>query len=194
MADTLRLAANKPEVIALAFTSGKTVTSTLNGEEQVMYTLMGSGARLYVDPPVARKIDSLNLGKGEPFEITKCVDRAKNTSYEVRYLDGANAPAPQAPAVTEFMRQPAPQAPVRQRVEAPANGTAAQVAQVPAQNSAPSPHTTGGKLMACLLVAVDSLVEVQAYALRKGLHVSFSAEDVRAVGNTLFINDAKGGR
>lgn len=48
--------------------------------------------------------------------------------------------------------------------------------------------------MACLLVAVDSLVEVQAYALRKGLHVSFSAEDVRAVGNTLFINDAKGGR
>jgi hypothetical protein len=61
------------------------------------------------------------------------------------------------------------------------------------QLSSPSPNAVGGKLMACLLVAVDCAVEAQAYAVSKGLDVQFTSEDVRAIANTLFINQ-NGGR
>jgi hypothetical protein len=48
--------------------------------------------------------------------------------------------------------------------------------------------------MACFMAAVDSLVEVEAYAKRKGLTIQFNAEDVRACANTIFIAETRGGR
>lgn len=193
--DTLRLAPNKPEVIALAFTSGKAVTSQLDGAEQIMFTLTNN-ARLYLDPPVARKIDSLNLGRGEPFEITLCVDRQKNKSYEVRYLandapQSAAAPMHAAPAPTA---RPETQPTTQRRVEAPLSGTASQVQQVPVQYSAPVPSSTGGALMGCFMSAIDAVAESQAYATRRGLGITFSADHVTSAALSAYINMQKGGR
>jgi hypothetical protein len=196
--EKLKLTPNRPEVIALAFTAGKPVSSNFTGE-QMMYTL-SDGRLWFADLEAAAKVDALNLGRGEPCEVTMCVDRAKQKSYEVRYLaadqPAADVEVPRTPAYGPRLtgKERAPQPPVRQRVEAQANGTTGQVVQVPVQHTSPSPNTTGGKLMACLLVAVDSLLEVEAYANRKGLAIKFSAEDVRTVGNTIFINESKGGR
>lgn len=186
--ETLRLAPNKPEVIALAFTSGKPVTSQIDGAEQIMFTLTNN-ARLYLDPPVAGKIDSLNLGKGEPFEITLCVDRQKNKSYEVRYLDAPAAPAAAAQPVRST--QPPVQPSVTSTQQ---NGTASQVQQVPVQYNAPAPSTIGGALMGCFMSAIDAIAEAQAYATRRGLGITFTAEDVRCTAISAYIGLQKGGR
>jgi hypothetical protein len=190
MSEILRLQANKPQVIALTFTEGRPVTSPKTRKEQIMFSLT-DGSIIFLDPAVARKIDALNLGKGEPFEITK----RSGENYDVRYF----------PA--EGQSQPAPQSPSQRRLESPLSGTPTEVGPLHQQHSAPcgqsplqpdarkpSPHTTGGKLMACFLVAVDSLLEVQAYATAKGMNIQFNSEDVRAVANTMFIQNSKDGR
>lgn len=190
MAEILRLVPNKPEVIALMFTSGKPVTSPKTQEEQIMFTLT-NGTLIFLDPPVARKIDSLNLGKGEPFEITMCQDRQKNKSYEVRYLDGATAPVPQQRPVSI-------QAPVQPSVTStqPNGPAVGQVVFQPTQQntSVPAPATIGGALMGCFMSAIDAIAEAQAYATRRGLGITFSAEDVRCTAISAYIGLQKGGR
>jgi hypothetical protein len=181
--EKLKLTPNQPEVIALAFTKGKPAPQSKFSGPQVMYTL-DDGRLWFADLEAAEKVDALSLGKGEPCEVTMCVDRAKNKSYEVRYIDGATAKT-----ATATHPSPAPQAVQSQR-----NGTPPEVGPLQQQSSAPSPHTTGGKLMACFLVAVDSLLEVEAYATAKGMNIQFNAEDVRAVANTMFIQNSKDGR
>jgi hypothetical protein len=179
--EKLKLTPNRPEVIALAFTAGKPVSSNFTGD-QMMYTLT-DGRLWFADLEAAAKVDALNLGRGEPCEVTMCMDRAKNKSYEVRYVDGATAPATQAP-----------QAPTRQRVEALTSGTAAQVAQVHPQYNAPAPNSTGGALMGCFMSAIDAIVEAQAYVTRRGLAITFTAEDVRSTAISAYIGLQKGGR
>ena len=56
---------------------------------------------------------------------------------------------------------------------------------------APAPVTL---IMSALCAAIDAVSEAQAYATRKGLHITFTAEDVRAISNTLYIGANKGGR
>ena len=48
--------------------------------------------------------------------------------------------------------------------------------------------------MACFLIAVDTAVETEAYAKRKGLDVRFTADDLRAIAATLYISESRGGR
>jgi hypothetical protein len=49
-------------------------------------------------------------------------------------------------------------------------------------------------MMASLASAIDAVTEAQEYATRKGLRISFTAEDVRAISNTLYIDASKGAR
>lgn len=185
--EKLTLTPNRPEVIALAFTTGKPVQSNFGGP-QVMFSLT-DGRRFFADPAAAEAIDQLSLGKDEPFALTKCVDRAKNVSYDARYVQESPAPMP-----ATFAAPIAPQPPVRMRVETPANGTTGQVVQVPAQYNAPSPQSTGGALMGCFMSAIDAIVEAAAYAERRGLDITFTAEDVRSTAISAYINLQKGGR
>lgn len=178
--EKLKLTPNRPEVIALQFAQGKEVESNFNGTE-IRYSL-ADGRSWYVHPSVARKVDALSLGKGEPFEVTKCESgKGKGFTYQVKHF------TPNAAIATN--PSPAPQAVQSQR-----NGTPPEVGPLQQQHSAPSPHTTGGKLMACFLVAVDSLLEVEAYANSKGMSIQFNAEDIRAVANTMFVQNSKEGR
>ena len=67
----LQLRTNVPEVIALQFAKGKEVLSeyAASGTE-VLYTL-ADGRSWYCHQSVARKVDALSLGKGEPFSSSK---------------------------------------------------------------------------------------------------------------------------
>jgi hypothetical protein len=179
--ETLRLTANRPEVIALAFQQGKPVTSHLTGEEQMMFTLMGD-RRIYLDTAIARKIDEMSLGKGEPFELTKCVDRNKKVTYEVRYLQQQEPPQQTQP-------------PARPSVQTqPSNSGSREVVHTQEQHNAPAAKTTGGKLMACFMSSIDAIAEAQAYATRRGLGITFTAEDVRAAAISAYITACKEGR
>jgi hypothetical protein len=172
----LTLQPNRPEIIALQFATGKTVTSGYGDYgEQVMYSLT-DGRKLFLDPPVAAKIDELSLGKGEPFEVTKCVDRAKKVSYEVRYVASEPPPAQTQPAA-------------RPSVQTRPSSTAGQEVGIQTQNQTtnPQPTTTGGMLMACFLCAIDAVAEAQLYATRKGLGITFSSENVTSAALSAYI-------
>lgn len=175
----LQLRTNVPEVIALQFAQGKEVESNFNGT-QILYSL-ADGRSWYVHPSVARKVDALSLGKGEPFEVTKCKCESPTGkgwfTYEVKHFTGvATHPTP------------APQA-----VQSPRNGTPAEVGPLQT-NSTPAPNSTGGALMGCFMAAIDAVAEAQAYATRRGLGITFSAEDVRATAISAYIGMQKGGR
>lgn len=50
------------------------------------------------------------------------------------------------------------------------------------------------RMMACFAAAIDALVESQAYADRRGLKVTFTSEDVRAVAISCYIDACRGSR
>ena len=175
----LQLRTNVPEVISLQFPQGKEVSSEYNGTE-TLYTL-SDGRSWYVQQSIARKIDALSLGKGEPFEVTKveAPNGAKGFTYEVKhFLGGGSTNSSSAPLAVQSQQR----------------GTMPEVGPLQTNPTASTATTTSGKLMACFMAAVDSLVEVEAYAKRRGLNVQFNAEDVRACANTLFIAETRGGR
>jgi hypothetical protein len=174
----LQLRANVPEIVALQFTTGKEVESNFNGTE-VLYSLE-DGRSWYVHPSVARKIDALSLGKGEPFEVVKVeAPGGKGFTYDVKHV----AHVPQRP-------QPA-NAAVPPSSDTRQNGLPTQVVHTAQQHSS---TTAAQRMMAALASAVEAIAEAQEYATRKGLRVTFTGEDVRAVANTLYIDAVKGGR
>jgi hypothetical protein len=176
----LQLRVNVPEVIALQFTEGKEVESNFNGTE-VLYSLE-DGRSWYVHPSVARKIDALSLGKGEPFEVVKTeAPNKKGFVFDVKHL----AHAPQAAALPSS--------------EARQNGTTTAQVVHTAQQYIPQPPNRAQqdpmvkRMAAAYLVAVDALAETEVYALARGLKVAFTAEDVRTTALTVFIQASKGG-
>jgi hypothetical protein len=85
----------------------------------------------------------------------------------------------------------APQAAVPPSVETRQNGTTAQVVHTASQNT----NTPAAqRMMGSLAAAIDAIAEAQDYATRKGLRITFTGEDVRAVANCLYIDACKGGR
>ena len=173
----LQLRTNVPEVISLQFPQGKEVPSEYNGTE-TLYTL-SDGRSWYVQQSIARKIDALSLGKGEPFEVTKveAPNGGKGFTFDVKHFTGG------APATHP---SPAPLA-----VQSQQRGT--PLPEVgPLQTN---PNTPGAqRMMASLASAIEAIAEAQEYATRKGLRITFTGEDVRAVANTLYIDASKGGR
>jgi hypothetical protein len=178
----LQLRTNVPEIIALQFTTGKEVESTFNGTE-VLYSLE-DGRSWYVHPSVARKIDALCLGKGEPFEVVKSeAPNKKGFVYDVKHAV-ASAPPAQAAALPS----------VETRQSGSLSGQVVHTVVQNAQQQQNTNLTAAQRMMGSLASAIDAIVEAQEYAQKKGLRVTFTGEDVRAVANTLYIDAAKGGR
>jgi len=59
-------------------------------------------------------------------------------------------------------------------------------------NGSPAITPASAKLLSAYMTAVDTLIEAQGYAQRKGLMLSVTCEDVRCLAATIFI-DQKGG-
>jgi hypothetical protein len=62
---------------------------------------------------------------------------------------------------------------------------------MPAPEPLPAPTSP---LAEALFAAVDAALECTVYAARRGMEVIFSADDIRALASTQFIQNAKGGR
>jgi hypothetical protein len=68
--------------------------------------------------------------------------------------------------------------------------------QVAAQQPSPAPSKTTAAaacMMASMCSAVDAIIEVQAYATRKGMGLTFSEESVRAIGLSIYIDACRNG-
>jgi hypothetical protein len=171
----LQLRTNVPEVIALQFTTGKEVESTFNGTE-VLFSLE-DGRIWYVHPSVARKIDALSLGKGEPFEVVKVeAPGGKGFTYDVKHVAQAAAALPSTDS-----RQ---------------NGTATtQVVHTAQQNSstAASSSPAAQRMMAAFAAAIEAIAESQAALQRKGIGITLTSDNLTSTALSIFIQASKGG-
>jgi hypothetical protein len=172
----------QPTVIALKYPTGKRISSRF-GADQMMYTLT-DGRVGYFSLEVAAEIDSLGLAAGEPFEI--CHHGGAEWSIERVHSPAGptnGTPAFQARAAAETRSSVA-------------------IAGSAFRNSAP---LVAGKLNGagedgpaimrrCYKAAIEIALEAVQTAQAKGLLLSPSFEDVRAIAATLCITETGGRR
>src|SRR5580692_553722 len=119
MSEKLQFQTNVAIDVALKYNDGKEVTGQYG--DQVLYTLI-DGRVMYVPPIVKKKIDELEIGRGELFTITKA-EKKNGTRRTIEWLvatDGSGDRNPQRRA-----QQPNGQAPAQRRGiagSAPVNG------------------------------------------------------------------------
>jgi hypothetical protein len=82
---TLKFESNVPVEVALKYEGGREVTSSVNGEKQMMYTLT-NGQRMYLDLNVAARVDELGVKTG----IVICkVGKGATAQWAVQRSEGA---------------------------------------------------------------------------------------------------------
>lgn len=180
----VRLQTNIPIEAALKFDNGKVVQSQIDGTEQVMFTLQSDEA-IYVPKHIADKMALMGIRKGVPFRIGKreVTNGAKKRvewfveptieqqlEESVRQVQASKAPAP-APAPPQA-QAPGPFA-------------------VPPQTR-PSPSAEANLMAASLMHAVDAAILAESYAASRNHAITFSAEDIRTIAATIYIQQSKG--
>jgi hypothetical protein len=104
--DVVKFAPNVPVEVALKFALPGKIISTQNGE-RVMYTLADDRV-MFLDLPVAKKVEDLGVNVREKFLICRPSDARKNDGWSVRLSPEAEkpraetvAPIPAEPPATE---------------------------------------------------------------------------------------------
>lgn len=173
-AGRLSLVKGQPTQIALKFRgAGKSIARTGN----VMYTLH-DGRVGFFPPQVAAEIDSLNLAPGEPFVIC----HHGGADWEIERVA---PPQPNAAA-------PSHQAPPR-----PVASSSSQLSQsttVPPAKVNGQGEDAAAILARCYHQAIAIALEAVEAARGKGLMVSPTFEDLRAMAATLHICETGGRR
>jgi len=82
MSEKLQFQTNVAIDVALKYNDGKEVTGQYG--DQVLYTLT-DGRVMYVPPIVKKKIDELEIGRGELFTITKA-EKKNGTRRTIEWL------------------------------------------------------------------------------------------------------------
>lgn len=191
----LKLQTNIPEIIALEYGDGRIVQSQYSGD-QLMFSLT-DGRKMYLPPFMGDKLKQAGIAAGTPFELCRReVSRGnrRTVEYQVRNLDGAGASNEDVPALAPGAQLKAPK---------PLNGINGN-GPVPAPVSAPvvpAPselRNGAGETHADLLArayrqAVDIALGAQEYAKEKGLLITPTFEDVRALAATLHISATQRG-
>ncbi len=176
--EKLKLIPNTPEVIALQFTQGRPVSSSFGGD-QILYTL-ADGRQMYLSPFVAAKIDALNVGKGEPFQICKretLQGNHRKVDFEVSRLA-----SPAQPPNAQAGRREVSSSVTASHSHEVAQGVQKEQAQSTTQASAESTH-----LDLALRYAIDAAAAAEQYAKTIDYALRFTSEDIRAMALSKFI-------
>jgi hypothetical protein len=189
MADKITFETGVPAILALKFSEGKLVDSRFGKEFQFSTP---DDRIFWLKPDAAQDLHeglrNLGIRAGEEFMLTKTDAKHLRVERTVapRRGDagGHNMPA-NAPTWEDFEARYADES-VQRRNAQPARLDSA------ATNAAPVSPTN--KLMASYMAAIDTLVEAQAYAARKGLVIAFTGEDVRSTAISAYIQLGKDGR
>lgn len=167
----LRLGVGDVAVVALQNLKAQPVTSQVTGKHELLYTL-ADGARLYVDPGVEDQLKRLRIQPGEEFDLEKM----KGGWYQVRKLETGAHRTPPTPAPAPAISQP-PKAQDQRQTTAAAP---MQAMPVPTQQER------------CYYEAIDISLRVMEHAKTRGLIISPTFEDIRAIGTTMYIQLTRG--
>lgn len=184
MAEIIKFDAGKAELIALKFDAGKNCVGRFG--PQVQFTT--TDERIFwldTDPAndVEGEIRKLGIRTGQEFWLTKVKTSHGGFRWVVERTPDARRDAGGHNVPERSAGYNAPPAPPPPPVYTPAPPV-------------PNPITpASAKLMAAYMSAIDTLVEAQAYAARKGLAIAFNGEDVRSTAISCYISACKeGGR
>jgi hypothetical protein len=191
-----------PQVFALKFLTPKSFEGQFG--PRAMFTAADEGygeRKIWLDHEDAANIcielQRLGVRVGDAIRVTK-IKHPRGGGHG--YLVALAAPAQQdAPAwVTREEAHAAP-APIEAQLErslAMVRQHGPQVFRQPAQAAAePEAIAPGaGSLAGALKAAIDAAIEAMAYSSRRGLELAFTAEDIRCLASTTFIQNSRGGR
>jgi hypothetical protein len=157
------------QVIVLQSAEGKPCASIYkdaNGKPKTEYLFtLTDGRKWYASEYVAGKLR--DIGAQIPIQVVK-----------LEYGRIEIAPVAASPAESPALAPP---------VETPAERTAADVAM----NKAQPGNTNTAHMMACFLVALDSIGEAQTYAKRKGIGITFTSDNVTSAALSCYINECR---
>jgi hypothetical protein len=195
-----------PEVFALKFLEPKSFDGQFG--PRAMFTAADEGygeRKIWLDHEDAANIcielQRLGVRVGERIRVTKIKHpRGGGSGYLVALAQPVQQDAPPA-----WVTQDAPAAPPT-RIEAQLAQSVAMVrqhgpqafrqpaAQPEANQNEAAIAPGAGSLAGALKAAVDAVVETMAYSARRGLELAFTAEDIRCLASTAYIQNARGGR
>lgn len=220
MSETVKFQTNVPEVLSLAFSQGKEVSSQYGGD-QVMFSL-DDGRRMYVSPYVAGKIYEAGISAHTDFTLCKrevTHGNRRAIEWEIQTFNEAARATPTTPTTHDAMvtalkaslvaqtktaatvsqaaaavqSTPAPVAQTLTKADQ-ANGNA--YADAPAWVNAPAVPAIDADTIAMLEAhkrAIYVAAMAESYASEAGLAIRYAAEDIRTIAATLFIARQKGG-
>jgi len=176
--ERLNLKFGEPEICALAYPTGKEVTSPRNGEKAIMFTLV-DGRVIFADLKLTEAIEDLQPRKGQLIELLK-----KKVGGEVVYAVTPVAAPPAQPLPPPATTYAAPPPPEERRPNlAPINP--------PVGNGS---ATVFGRFCSAYKLAVDIAVETESYCKSRGVLMAAPRfEDIRTLAATIIIDMQKGG-
>jgi len=157
--EALKFESNVPVNVALKYESGK-----LCANQRVMYTLT-DGQKMFLDPPVAARVDQLQVKPGEALTICK-IGKGKDAQWAVG-RSGETAGVPLVPAASKKRTPAAPLEFPPKPVESP-NEIAARRVVASADNS----------MRSYLKAAVSAVADTEKFAYSIGRELIFSSADV----------------
>ena len=203
MSQILKCKPNVPEEIALKFPDGINVSGQYG--IQVLYTL-ADNRRLYLSPIVAEKIRELKIVPEERFSLCKRTEPGNPVQWEVKRLDPpASGPELVAPANSQTATVGLSQSTqhsngTRQEKLTQLGNVLVNGIPEPPKKNGTSPmlpeaslHTGQSKFcLQQLIAAIETANAAEKYAAAMGRPVSFTSEDIRAIGISCFIQQHKG--
>jgi len=181
---------NIPVTVTLEFDGGKEVA----GRQGPQYLYWVDGQRsMFLDPQPHDLIQQTGAKAGDTLEITKTL-RGRKVDWEVVHI--LEEPAPESDEHSRTTAQPMSRvAPQRARGTAATSQPAPR--NMPASTPAPEIQQpiTGAtlSLTSALCNAVDALLATRDYARSKGIEMPITADAIRAVAISVYIDRCKGG-
>lgn len=183
--DVIKFDSNVPVIVKLDYADGREGENK-NGK-YVLYTVNDDAAAMFLTPTAHLALQRSHAQAGDHVQITKVQHGQNATSWDVRVMPPSEPPTPPAPGPRAVESSRAYLPPPQQRTQG-ANALAPQ--------ATPAAHDQRGTshLSHALCLAIDAAVEASEYARSRNFSVTFLGSDIRAMANTVMINDQQGGR
>src|SRR5690349_22648615 len=189
MNEVVRFPINTTVEVTLQFEAGKRVEGRYG--DQVMYSLLDNRI-MYVPPYVEQRIRELAIAAGEPLQLCK---QAK-TDGNRKWIEWSVRRAPQQPRTSPNETAAADQA--QSKAPNHRNGNTNGKPNGSAEKAlALMPEQITGAGITAMELALNGAAEiahrVEGRAAAKNYSLRFSAEDIRAIGLTIFIQAMREG-
>lgn len=189
-------ALNVPQIVAIAAIPGRLVPSEF-GPSEVLFSLV-DGRPWYVPQVIADEIYAIGVRPRQQIEVTAVGKKKTEVQIAIvqERLPQRARERDYTPELEQSLRNVNGPEPYWADTSSPIPAqTATATTGTPNGNPPPPSKTTAAAacMMASMCSAVDAIIEVQAYATRKGIGLTFSEESVRAIGLSIYIDACRHG-